>query len=265
VLALGGNSVKVAIARVELPTILLMRDLYRKEMNCPIAHDRWHERGQTDCYLVTVEGAVAGYGALARGQNRDTRSEGERRDVVVEFYVLPIHRPRASSLFRELLVVTEAAWVQAQTNDTLLSLLLYDFAHEISSNTLLFQDGLTTAHHLPNVVFRKACAEDAGRIFVHRQEGVGDWVLETQDTIVATGGYLAEYNRPYGDIFMEVAEPFRRQGYGSYLVQELKRVTYEQGSIPAARCNIRNTASCSTLQRAGFAPCARILSGRVAL
>jgi ribosomal protein S18 acetylase RimI-like enzyme len=64
---------------------------------------------------------------------------------------------------------------------------------------------------------------------------------------------------------MEVAEPYRRQGYGSYLVQELKRVAYERGSVPAARCNVRNTASRGTLQKAGFVACARILSGRVAL
>lgn len=254
---------QVAVTGVEFPAILSLRDLYRQEMNCPIAHDRWHERGQTDCYLLTADGVTAGYGALARGQTRDTRSEGERRDVVVEFYTLPVHRPRAFALFRELLVATEAVWIQAQTNDTLLSLLLYDFTREISSNTLLFQDSLTTVHSLPNVVFRRAHAEDTEYIFEHKGEPAGDWVLEARNTIVATGGLLSEYNRPYGDIFMEVAEPFRHQGYGSYLVQELKHIAYEQVTIPAARCNIRNTASRNTLQKAGFAPCARILSGKV--
>jgi GNAT superfamily N-acetyltransferase len=32
------------------------------------------------------------------------------------------------------------------------------------------------------------------------------------------------YNPPYGDVYMEVAEPFRRRGLGAYLVQELKRI-----------------------------------------
>ena len=36
---------------------------------------------------------------------------------------------------------------------------------------------------------------------------------------------------------------------GSFLVQELKRICYEQGSIPAARYNVDNTASQLTLQR----------------
>jgi GNAT superfamily N-acetyltransferase len=62
---------------------------------------------------------------------------------------------------------------------------------------------------------------------------------------------------------MDVAEPFRRRGLGSFLVQELKRVCYEGGSVPAARCSPRNIASYLTLQKAGFVPCGNILNGSV--
>jgi len=62
---------------------------------------------------------------------------------------------------------------------------------------------------------------------------------------------------------MEVAEPFRRKGFGSYLVQELKRICYERGSIPAARCNPENIASRKTLQKAGFVPYAHMLTGKL--
>ena len=60
---------------------------------------------------------------------------------------------------------------------------------------------------------------------------------------------------------MEVDEPHRRRGYGSYLIQELKRVAYEMGKVPAARCNVANAASRATLQKAGLLPCARLLTG----
>ena len=60
---------------------------------------------------------------------------------------------------------------------------------------------------------------------------------------------------------MEVDEPRRRRGVGSYLVQELKRISYEMGRIPAARCNTSNIGSRATLQKAGLFPCARLLSG----
>jgi GNAT superfamily N-acetyltransferase len=89
-------------------------------------------------------------------------------------------------------------------------------------------------------------------------------MIEAGGDIAATGGILFHYNVPYGDIFMAVAEPFRRRGYGSYLVQELKRTCYEMGRIPAARCNAANTASRETLQKAGLLPCARLLTGVIA-
>ena len=60
---------------------------------------------------------------------------------------------------------------------------------------------------------------------------------------------------------MQVAEPFRSRGLGAYIVQELKQVCYQRGSIPCARCNTQNIASRKTLQKAGFVPCAHILSG----
>ncbi|MCI0353180.1 MAG: GNAT family N-acetyltransferase [Acidobacteriales bacterium] len=82
---------------------------------------------------------------------------------------------------------------------------------------------------------------------------------------MASGSILFHYNRPYGDIYMAVAKPFRQRGLGSYFVQELKRVCYEGGSVPAARCNPKNIASRKTLQQAGFVPCGNILTGLVAL
>lgn len=100
-------------------------------------------------------------------------------------------------------------------------------------------------------------------IFAHSDEPVGDWVTEADGAIVATGGFLCHYNPPYGDIYMEVAESARRRGYGSYMVQELKRVCYEAGKTPAARCNATNDISRRTLERAGMLPCARLLTGNV--
>ena len=72
---------------------------------------------------------------------------------------------------------------------------------------------------------------------------------------------MLHYNPPYGDLYMEVDEPFRGRGYCSFLIQELKRVCYEIGRVPAARCDVANVASLATLQRAGLLPCARILRG----
>jgi GNAT superfamily N-acetyltransferase len=166
-------------------------------------------------------------------------------------------------MFRELLIAGQATHIEAQTNIPLMLLLLYDYGKNITPTSILFHDAFGTSLSPPNGVFRRATPEDAGAVFPHHQEPVGDWVVEAPGEIVATGGFLCHYNPPYGDIFMEVAEPARQKGYGSYLVQELKRVCYEAGKKPAARCDPDNVASRKTLEKAGFLPCGRLLNGKV--
>jgi GNAT superfamily N-acetyltransferase len=229
---------------VSVEEISLWRDLYRQEMNCQIVHDSMHSRpGWTQPYLIETGGRIAGYGSILTGGPWI----GSR--TVFEFYVTPEHRSRVFDSFSSLLVASGATAIKAQTNDALLSVLLHLWAHSITSEKIVFEDKLTTAHSLDGVILRR------------RGETDGDWALEMDGLVAATGGILYHYNRPYGDIYMEVAVPFRLRGFGCYLVQELKRVCYEFGSIPCARCNPENVASRKTLQKAGFVPCGLILSG----
>jgi GNAT superfamily N-acetyltransferase len=204
-----------------------------------------------------VDGRVVGYGCV-RG------FRGEPRDVVVEFYVLPAHRGAALPLFRRLAAESGARAVEAQTNDVLLTLLLLDCARGVEPGKVLFHDAATTHLAVAGATFRRVDDAERGRLFPHRWEPVGDWLIEAGGEAVATGGIALHYNPPYGDVYMEVAEPCRRRGYGSFLVQELKRACYEMGRIPAARCDPANAASRATLQRAGFLPCARIRTGTLA-
>jgi GNAT superfamily N-acetyltransferase len=232
-----------------------LRDLYRREMNCQIVLDSWLARAWVDPYVLRLDGRVVGYGCVG-----DVR--GKRKDLVTEFYVLPAHRAAALPLFRRLIAASRARRVEVQTNDVLFTLMVFDCAARIKSETILFHDALTTAMPAPpGATFRRATEADAGRTFEHKVEPVGDHVIELNGKIAATGGILFHYNLPYGDIYMEVAEPFRRRGCGSYLIQELKRVCYEMGRVPAARCGVKNAASRATLQKAGLHPCARVLTG----
>ena len=235
-----------------------LRELHRQEMNCQIILDSWHGRGWCDSYLLRLDDRVVGYGLVGGVR-------GEKKETVTEFSVLPMHRAAALPLFRKFVAQSGARQIEVQTNDILLTLLLYDCATNIQANEVLFHDGLTTSLAAPGVTFRRATGDDRARVFEHKVEPVGDWVLEASGGVVATGGILFHYNVPYGDIYMEVAEPHRRRGFGSFLVQELKRVCYEMGKIPAARCNASNAASRATLQKAGMLPCARLLTGSISV
>jgi GNAT superfamily N-acetyltransferase len=244
---------RIEVAEVPLEEILPLRELYRHEMNCQIVHDSLPGRGFGKLFLLRIDGRVAGYGFVMGYR-------GEPKDLIREFYLLPRYRGSALALFRQLIATSQARRIEAQTNDVLLTLMLYDFATEITSDTVVFHDALTTGFILPVATFREVTDADKERIFEHKVEPLGEWLVEDAGAVVATGGIALHYNLPFGDIYMEVDEPYRRRGFGSYLIQELKRVCYEMGRIPAARCNVGNAASRASLQKAGLLPCARILS-----
>ncbi|MGA8088522.1 MAG: GNAT family N-acetyltransferase [Terracidiphilus sp.] len=231
---------------VEVTNILPLRQLYRHEMNCQIIHDSLHGReGWTLSYLIELEGDAAGYGSIAVGGPW----AGSR--TLFEFYVVEKQRSRFFEAFDALKAATLADAIETQTNDVMLTAMLHTWAHDVASEKIVFEDRLTTAYRVPGAVLRK-------------RDPDGDWMLlEVGGEVAATGGILYHYNRPYGDIWMEVAEAFRGRGFGTYLVQELKRICREGGNVPCARCNTGNTASRRTLQKAGFVPCAHILHGKL--
>ena len=119
--------------------------------------------------------------------------------------------------------------------------MLHTFAPTVTSESILFHDKLTTAHAPPDAHFRRVCLEDAPQIAHQELDSEATWLVAVGSVVAAAGGILFHYNRPYGDIYMEGRESFRRRGIGTYLVQELKRICYEGGSVPAARCNPKNT------------------------
>jgi RimJ/RimL family protein N-acetyltransferase len=242
----GRAAMELTVRPVEVKEILPWRELYRQEMNCQIVHDSLHVReGWTVPYLLESDGEAIGYGSIAVGGPwMGTRT-------VFEFFVAGKERSRFFEAFEALRAASEADAIETQTNDVMLTAMLHTWAHDVFSEKIVFEDKLTTAYRAPGATLRK-------------REPEGDWMLvEAGGEVAGTGGILYHYNRPYGDIWMEVAEAFRRRGFGTYLVQELKRICREGGSVPCARCNTENVASRKTLQKAGFVPCAHMLRGKL--
>ena len=243
-----------------LPDILPLRQRYRQEMNCQIIHDSIHSRpGWTNEFLLRLGDAAAGYGSIAvAGPWKDC-------PALYEFYLLPYVRNRAFDLFETLLGATRPVMIETQSNAALLTTMLHAYATSVETESVLFEDALTTTRHAPaDAAFRPATPEDAAQMSAQDLDPGARWLVECQGHVAAAGDILFHYNPPYGDIYMATAEPFRRLGLASYLVQELKRIAYETGRTPAARCNPKNLPSRKTLQQAGFVPCGHILHGVVA-
>jgi GNAT superfamily N-acetyltransferase len=227
-------------------------------MNSQIVHDSIHRRtGWTNTYALHAGEVLAGFASVAIG------GPWTGKPTIFEFYVLPAHRGHAFDLFEGLLDASGARLMEVQSNDLLLAALLHTYARDISSGSIVFREGLRTALPANRAVLQQLTSEEETRRAIAERQGGTEWRLLLDREPIATGGILFHYNEPYGDVYMDVAEPFRRRGFGSYLVQELKRIAHELGSIPAARCNPDNVPSRRTLQKAGFVPYAHILNGAI--
>ena len=234
----------IAVKPVAVEDILAFRDEFRHQMSCQIVHDNLHARpGWTQSFLIEIGGAAAGYGSIAIG------GPWRGTHTVFEYYLAPAFRSRAFDGFERFLAASQPTAMEVQTNDVHLTVMLHLWARNIVSEGIVFEDRVATAHHIEGAVLKK------------QPEPEPDCLLEIGGKVVGRGGILYHYNPPYGDIYMEVVEDYRQHGFGTFLVQELKRICREAGSIPCARCNPVNVASRKTLQKAGFVPCAHILRG----
>ncbi|HEY5919427.1 MAG TPA: GNAT family N-acetyltransferase [Chryseolinea sp.] len=246
---------EIQVQKATLQDVLILRRLFLQENNFQIRYDSCHARGWSDSYIVWHNGLKIGYGSV-KGYDKI-----EDRDAVFEFYIIPVFRNLAPKAFEELLKVSGASFIECQTNDSFLASFAYTYGTHLSSDTILFSDSRVT--HLPamDAIFRPSLPDD--KVFEHRAEPPGNFVVEWQGEVVATGGFLLHYNMPFADIYMEAREDSRRKGFGSFLVQEVKVQCYLSGRVPAARTGSTNLASKATLLRAGLSVAGHILLARV--
>ena len=243
------------ITKTNLEEILYLRNLFLQENNFQIRYNACHERGWTDSYIIYFNEEKIGYGSVKGNEKLNDR------DAVFEFYIIPSFRNLSSAAFLKLLQVSKTTFIECQSNDFLLTSMLYEYAQNINANTILLEEGITTDIKIDKVMFRKRNEND--KVFEHKAEPVGDFVLELNNEVVATGGFLLHYNMPFADLFMEVKEDCRRRGLGSFLIQELKKQCYLAGRVPAARTGMENIPSRATLIKAGLKIAGFILLGQV--
>src|SRR5216683_2673067 len=120
------------VVKAELKDIQSLRALFLQEANFQIRYNACHERGWTDSYLLTIDDVEIGYGTI-KGQNISGR------DTVFEFFVIHSFRKLSGVLFRELIAASGAKYIECQSNDMLLSSMLYEFSRNISANAVLFK------------------------------------------------------------------------------------------------------------------------------
>lgn len=233
----------IEVRRVDVRVVSALRARLREGVQCQIVHDSILPRGLADPYLVLADGDPAGYGAVWN-QYHPGR--------VVEFETHMRSGNARTALFAGFLAASGASEMEAQTNLPGMLQLLEEFGSEPVEEKILFHEGDPTNLSVEGASFRRRRDGDGGPD--------GDWVIELDGEVVAAGGVMTHYNPPHGDLHMEVSGSHRRQGLGSFIVQELRRVCRASGLVPAARCDPANLASWRALERGGMVECGRLLS-----
>lgn len=236
--------------RADGQTIAPLRRLFLAERPFQIRYEACHSRGWADYYLLKQGDTVLGYGAI-KGR------EIVARDTIFEFFLLAPFRGHGAAAFASLIVAAQPRWIECQSNDVSLFTMLGSFGQDITAQAMLFEAATPTGLEIPDVVFRRRGEREP--VFAHSVEPEGRWVLEQKGEVVATGDFLTHYNAPFADLHMEVAATRRRQGLGSFLIQELQAECRRQGFTPAARCDMHNAASIATLSKAGMRPAGLML------
>lgn len=242
---------KVQVSRATLQDINHFRIVFLHENHFQFTYDKCHYYGWADTYAFFLEDAKIGYGAV---WGKDKR---EDRDSIMEFFLIKPFRHHADLFFKEFIAVSNVKFIECQSNDHLLTDMLYRYAENVIAEAILFEDHHQTTHSIAGVSLHRHQAATGN------PNDVGGYYLEQQGIPVASGGFMLNYNIPYADIYMEVKEEFRNNGFGTLIVQELKKEIYLLGRVPAARCNVQNLASKGSILKAGFNICGYRLVGKL--
>lgn len=242
---------EIKAIKSELEAVKAFRVLFLQESNFQFTYNKCHDYGWADTYLFFIDDTKVGYGAVW-GMNRR-----EDRDAIFEFYIINPYRKFGNAIFQKFYVASGATFIECQSNDLLLTAMLYEHAQNINAEAILFKDNFQTNFSIPDTFLEKKIAEDEAR------SDNCEYILKHNDEVVASGGLMLNYNMPYADIYYEVKENHRQKGFGTLIVQELKNEAYKMSRVPAARCNANNIISKSVLLKAGFIICGHRLNGEI--
>jgi GNAT superfamily N-acetyltransferase len=259
--------IDAVVEPTDIESISELRDAHRSSAGCQIVRDSILPRGLGEPWGIRLDGELVGYAGLWR-----EHFPGR----LMEFVLTPAVRGRAPGLFTAVLDATEAEEVECQTNLPLLAEMFREFADEVVTEHLLFEDGgdNPSASIPASSRVRQGGATEGAATWVFRARRgddtafaevvpEGPWVVVEAGHVVGSGGILTHYNPPFGDLYMEVVPQARGRGLGRFLVRRLRGVARGEGLVPAARCDPANEGSRRALVAGGMRQCGVLLSGRI--
>ncbi|MCM1992843.1 GNAT family N-acetyltransferase [Oceanirhabdus seepicola] len=236
---------------------------YIKTLGAPI--DGFWENvviGTSQCYQIIYDKKLVGHFFV------------DKDKTLVQFYVSKEYYTNAPEIFIYIIKSNKVKDAAVSTKESEYLALCLDNQKSVEVDTYLFVDNQKISHELNsfrNTTFRLANKGDIN-IIKNKCDAAYDgyyedliendnlFVLYEGSSLLGIGEFrIIKSNLQYGDIGVVVAEEYHRRGIGTYIINQLKEHCYNKGLEPLACCNVRNMASKSTLEKAGFITNNRVL------
>ena len=140
---------EIEVVKTGLEEIKSFRMLFLQENNFQFIYDKCHYYGWDDNYLFLLNSEPIGYGSV---WGKDKR---EDRDAIFEFYLVTPYRKWAETFFKKFNQASGAIFIECQSNDLLLTSLLYEHTQNINAEAILFNDQSETHFQMPDLNFEK--------------------------------------------------------------------------------------------------------------
>src|SRR5262245_41041459 len=108
----------ITVTQTPLETIQSFRSMFLQENHFQFTYNKCHQYGWADTWLIEIDHVQAGYGAVW----------GKERDAIFEFFLLKPYRKFSSEVFQKFIPATPAMYIECQSNDALITSMLYEFA-----------------------------------------------------------------------------------------------------------------------------------------
>jgi hypothetical protein len=111
---------------------------------------------------------------------------------------LPEFRTRAFAFFDVFRAVSRPAFIEIQSNDALLFRPRRQPTRaNLATEAIVFRDGATTNLPARGAILRSSTPPEETVRAIEERQGGPEFALELSGKVIAKGGFLFHYNRPY--------------------------------------------------------------------
>ena len=260
----------IRVEKVDLNAVAKMKQDYLTTLTEP-QDAYWQEGliGACDHLTLNIEGEEVGYIAV------------DAQNQLLQFHLTRFHR-RATEILKRILADRDIKTAMAATIEPFYFNLCMDLQQKVRVHTYLFGDFEKREPVLETIRgfhFRKATMDDLTRVLPMYTGGdefvdletveahfggqlgyakmvIGAGILhllEKDDEVLGTGELRVRQSWvPYADVGMIVNPKYRRKGVGTYLLNRLKQLAYQQNLKPICSCEAGNLGSRKAVENAGF-------------